>query len=563
MFYPVMPPVVIKSEKWLEDFFLIFFVDVNDAFFEKLYTIHPQNEQRLSQLFTLMQNKPFPIGCFTGAGISKPYDMPTWGEFMHDAAQQMGGTTLIEKSMSEWDFPQAAQILEDLDNVTFEKIIRATFSHRQIAPELLGIGAVLPFLPFQYLITTNFDNVLEAIYQLAGITIKPVIYGANPAFAKAAHEEALIPLLKIHGDYLHDRILTKTQYEHSYSAQSLLANHLVELFSSISFLFVGFSLQDEDIKIALKKAREKSPDIQHFVILPVNKDVQQQDAFFLDIGVTPIWYDVPHQNATKILGVLVHSLRPDLYLFRIALALKNRLLGDVALPYCQTLLQERPNCYASKMAYAICLANSIDYTKTDDVNYVHLAVGTVDRAIGTVSEFPEAYMIRGHLNYMRLFIDEAIADFTTALEQDIIYRGEVYAFRALCHLGGGQNMHAVRADSQSALDYMGQAGAENDLIVSLMFNIAFIDFMKGDKTAIKTLRGIIKKGFFNDKDMRAARILFRLTLAIATLLSLVGLLKPCLRLYIRIAKPQLRRGARFAKWIVQAGFLKFFIKKPK
>ena len=515
--------------------------------------MHPENHFRIYSLSELLKNQTNSIGCFAGAGVSIPYGMPTWNSFLENAELEIGGNGVIKEAMDNWDLPKAAQLLEDFNKSKFEEIITATFSHKKIESKLVGTGSIFPFLPFQYIVTTNFDYVIEGIYQISGHALKPVIYGANPKFAFSAKKEGLLPLLKIHGDYLNERILTTEQYKQSYSEESPLFNHLIELFSSISFIFIGFSFQDRKIKDALQKARKTNPSIQHFVILPLKaeNEIVAWEEEFSELGVLPIWYEGLHTQVEKLLGFLANLVNPDLDLWKIGFVLKWENDWEEVLPTCQNLLKVRPNCHATKKAYSYCLANSIDFGKIRDVNYVHQAIGRIDRAIGIVNEFPDAYVIRAWMNIFRYNIDWAIQDLTIAIEQNSSLKEQTRAMRGMYLMMFKRDMENARIDFYTAIENL--QDDEAGLKAYIKFFAAFIDLIKGDTSALQELKNALNSPDFqlDKKTLNGYKIAIRC----AEFLKKIGLLK--ILIYIGSKTGWISaKLISFHLWLGRAGLLK-------
>jgi tetratricopeptide (TPR) repeat protein len=553
MFYPVNPGFSVSKQQWLVEFFNNFSVPGESDFWEGLYAAHPQNKQRIEELLTLLHFKPHKTGAFTGAGISKPYAMPAWGEFLANAAETMGVSTLVQPLLSQWRYPEVAQVLEDLDGDVFEEIIRKTFSHHQIIPELLGPGAMLPFLPFDYLITTNFDNVLEAIFQLAGMTVKPVIYGANPKFAKAAHLEKMLPLLKIHGDYLHERILTQKQYEKSYSKDSELYKHLIELFSSVSFLFVGFSLTDVEIKSALKEA-SRINKIPHFVILSTKspENAIENDQLYVDNGVFPIWYTGGHWQVAKLLGFFVNYNRPDLNLSRLSDSLRREFAMEDTLKDCERLLFERPGCHASQLAFVNSLYNSANYAAPDNFDEVSELISRIDRALGRAPDFADAYALRAILNFQRYSINEVFHDLSKAIALRPESHGGIYAMRGMVSLQFRQNSREAKADFEHALKISN--GGDPELEKTVTLYLLSIALFNSEDDALDNFNNFIK----NDglpQDLKELKARLRLMLITLGGLKKIGLMNYLIRYQKKRMKKGAKTGLNWAVKLGRAGFL--------
>lgn len=492
--FPTLKEGILSTPEWLTSFFSKFMLGSDEI--NEIYKFHPQNEFRFHNIIHAFKNKNHSIGCFTGAGISIPYEFPSWGTFLKNASKEMGYFSEVKQDIEDFKFPEVAQKLEHFNSNLFEEIVKRTFSHSRIKRKLLGVGAFLPFIPFNYLITTNFDYVLEGIYDLAGLEIKPIIFGANAEYARAAVSENLLPLLKIHGEYLHDRILTKEQYDKYYYKDSTLNKQLIELFSTISFLFVGFSLQDENIRIALKEARKVNNSPRHYIILYAHDEQEalERDNYYLDLGVYPIWYLKNHEFAETILGNIGGFLGKTDEFLRISVGFThNHLIGTT--PLIEELIKERPRCHVYKMAYIYSLMD-LDWSKIYEPGYLNEAFSRMDRAIGITGNIAEAYYWKGVLNYQRYDIDKSILNFSIAIEHADLdeIKGIFFLQRGLTYLSLKCEPQKALQDFIESLNYL--SDKNNELVEAINFYILLIDTKIEKEKAERKFQEILNTNFF-------------------------------------------------------------------
>lgn len=557
---PILPKILQQPPAWVTDFYSKF--HVSKARFDAIYAVHPENERRFLTLANWLREKVFPIGCFAGAGISKPYNFPDWKEFLGQSAEKMGLAAEIAPLLEAYRFPEAAQLLEDSNPQAFEQIIRGRFSHRNIVPELRGVGACLPFLSFHYLITTNFDFVLEGIYQMAGMQLKPVFYGANPSFVRAAVTEDLVPLLKIHGEYLQQKVLTSREYEQFYAADAPLAGHLAELFSEMPFLFVGFSLQDEYIRRALAAARdaaERRP-IPHFALLHAQTEAEAlaRDAEFTELGVHPIWYLGPgHGMAETTLGTLAFMAWPNLDLWEVAEALET---GDLKFGRnaSERMVEARPQCHVSRMAYAYCLAGDVDWDeRLLDRDYLLRASSRISEAIGAIGNFAEGYALRAMMYQQMFHLDLAVEDLTKAIELDSSLKPMLLALRGTLRFMFLDGRNEARTDFAQALELLPPEAAEHSLPAWMRFYIAVIDMKNGQDGAVDRLRAVMDEPTFQTPENKSFRTQIK---------NLLWLARPLYRFsfFRKHIFNQLNfntRASGFAVWLGQSGIIHYFAKR--
>lgn len=130
---------------------------------------------------------------------------------------------------------------------------------------------LLPFLFKGPAITTNFDRVLENVYQDAGRRFDQVILPGRRELEK-----------KIHGDIGREMIeyrsiiFTERQYQDNYEEGSELVNRLSKWFSSSPLLFLGCSLEEDEYLELLNEIIRLEPGLGHFAIIGCQKDMADE-----------------------------------------------------------------------------------------------------------------------------------------------------------------------------------------------------------------------------------------------------------------------------------------------
>lgn len=170
-------------------------------------------------------------------------------------------------------------------------------------------------------ITTNFDRVLERVYETDGKAFveKVTGRGQTSAFFRAipAGERYL---LKLHGniDNATERVLSQNEYDAAYGNQGYvrmafpLPKLLKRLFTSYSFLFLGCSLSvDRTLLTFMRAAGDEGPDSlpHHYAILGSPTDVEKKrtmDQRIADAHITRLWYpEGEHEHVEQILEMLL------------------------------------------------------------------------------------------------------------------------------------------------------------------------------------------------------------------------------------------------------------------
>jgi len=128
-------------------------------------------------------------------------------------------------------------------------------------------------LPFDVVATTNFDFVLERAYAIAPRLFRPIM---NEDQLSVSGSSSHVDLLKIHGD-LHNPsrlVATEEDYDAFLLRYPLLATYLANILIRRSALFIGYSLDDPNLRQILQLLRERL-------------GVMQRQAYAITVGASP------------------------------------------------------------------------------------------------------------------------------------------------------------------------------------------------------------------------------------------------------------------------------------
>ncbi|WP_024304176.1 SIR2 family protein [Pseudogulbenkiania sp. MAI-1] len=268
------------------------------------------------------------IAPFVGAGLSKACDYPMWGEALRKIARKLDGLEVqdIEPLMAQYDYLQAAQVLHDAAADQVNHFIKTEF--RQRVESVRGPVLLLPELAKGCIVTTNFDSVIEAVFQEKKELLDGYMYGMQPGNAfvqRLLRGERCI--LKLHGDARQENtyVFTEKQYQVAYgeplSFQNQLPRALRQIFISHSLLFLGCSLEQDKtldlFKSVVDEAAFEIPD--HFALLSkpsTQQEKAQKESRLLKLKIRPLWYDTPAGED----GKPDHSLLEQILKLAIAVA---------------------------------------------------------------------------------------------------------------------------------------------------------------------------------------------------------------------------------------------------
>ena len=254
---------------------------------------------------------------FVGAGMSVSANLPSWTEYIlrlcRDANLDPGA--MKQRLTTTGDYEGAIQdILAVIGFAQFERDFHRDFA---VQDAIEGPVTLLPKLFNRCAITTNFDRVLEKVYEQEGSAFVDTVTGrghANAFYRAIPSGERY--LLKLHGKVGNaaERVLLKAEYEAAYGQEDdihfdfPLPKLLKRLYLSYSFLFLGCSLAtDRTLLTFMKVAQELGGDQlpHHYAVFECPADPKARqviDQRLAACHITPIWY--PEGEYGKVQEIL-------------------------------------------------------------------------------------------------------------------------------------------------------------------------------------------------------------------------------------------------------------------
>lgn len=271
-----------------------------------------RNEQRFEQLVECLSAQE--VVPFIGAGISVGGGFPTWANHLRQQGRTAGiPPERVEEWLAQGQYEEViAHIEQQHGRDAFAQEIRDVFSKRG---SIHGITLRISDLFSDTLITTNYDRLLEQVFDTGGASGVQVINGVT---AMALPDPGKVTIIKIHGDFKDPAhcILAKAQYDAAYGEAALdqhrpIPKMLGRYYTNNSLLFIGCSLRnDRTLQVfqATKVAAGDSLFPQHFAFEQAPGQVDAlvaRNSELLRLGITAIWY--PKGQHEKVEALLSHS----------------------------------------------------------------------------------------------------------------------------------------------------------------------------------------------------------------------------------------------------------------
>lgn len=255
---------------------------------------------------------------FVGAGLSCSTGFPLWRDFLLSLTADFAACRPeLEAHLNAARYEEAAQLMSDrMGNDIFDEAVQNTFCHRRRA--ISGPIQLLPQIFRRGVITTNFDYLLDLVYNDAGARFDSVLAGANLRDAPRRVGDHPHCLLRLHGeaDTAIGRILTQAEYEANYGDEGSYRELLRATINTTSLLFMGCSLSvDRTISALVElKAMAQVATPRHYAFLPLTPGIDRE-ARRVELGradIHPIWYP-PDNHDQSIEDLLITLIEGGLH----------------------------------------------------------------------------------------------------------------------------------------------------------------------------------------------------------------------------------------------------------
>lgn len=260
---------------------------------------------------------------FVGAGSSRKVGYPMWGGLLSElevAARKVDAAKVTEVEGVD-GLLRASTYKKVLGPDEYQRILRGTFAPR--TPPHDASHETLVAMPFRHIFTTNYDGVLQSAHHR--------VRGSVADSFDADEWDKLTDLwqrqsgigparsyVHLHGSIGRPEgiVLCKEDYDQRYYHEQRYKQFLRGFLTGPRFVFIGFSLSDDEFKYILRWAQAtwqpSSP--RHFAILPAPADADKQRVEAANLrglqGIEPVYFDNSSGDFTS-LWALIEKLRTD------------------------------------------------------------------------------------------------------------------------------------------------------------------------------------------------------------------------------------------------------------
>lgn len=184
------------------------------------------------------------MNAITPSGLQMP-DWEALGRGIAESLPDYQYTTALEALSAYAHEYSRAKLVEFLNGALLVDVAQPGSAHEAFCQ-----------LPFERVVTTNFDFLLEQAYSALSRYCLPLISEGQLAVGSV---QAGVRLLKLHGDLHHPArlVVTEEDYDSFLSRYPLLATHLSSLLIENTAFFIGYSLDDPDFRQIWQVVKER------------------------------------------------------------------------------------------------------------------------------------------------------------------------------------------------------------------------------------------------------------------------------------------------------------------
>jgi hypothetical protein len=265
-----------------------------------------------AKLFEVIKNES--LGIFVGAGLSKASGLPDWRGLLEELIREVeklpknliNSITDYKKLVKEQDTNKLLLLAEDLKTElakNYEDYLMERFNDTKLKPSV--VQEKLFNIKINFIITTNYDNLLERAYvRIKGDIPTTLTYTQSRGIAANLWNKNFF-ILKAHGDVktnVEEIILTELDYREVIYKERGYQSALQVLFSTNSILFLGTSFSDPELLLLLRFLHHSyhGGGPTHYILLNKTEVLATESKRYMhDFNMHTILYD-PHDNYIEV-----------------------------------------------------------------------------------------------------------------------------------------------------------------------------------------------------------------------------------------------------------------------
>lgn len=210
-------------------------------------------EKELKRIIDASQNNA--LSFFVGAGVSALSNAPTWKDLINSICEELGRKKKDDYSSDEYlQIPQMYYYSLGEKKSEYIKFVKEQLNLADLTPNDIH-HEMLELNPASF-ITTNYDTLIEDSALQHCQSYKAVSCDGN---VPKIYGDKFI--LKVHGDFINNNFVLKEEDYLNYSENFKLIETLTKsIFSTNTVVFIGYGLNDYNIKLILNWAKSLLKD---------------------------------------------------------------------------------------------------------------------------------------------------------------------------------------------------------------------------------------------------------------------------------------------------------------
>lgn len=218
---------------------------------------------------------------FIGAGVSANSTLPSWSDLIKKFAQGLG----MNRDLTSDDYLRIPQYYYNQRGMKeYYQKINGIFNVK-LTPNIIH-DRILELKP-KHIITTNYDNLIEQAIEKHFLFYDLVCEDLDLPYTSNGRL-----LIKMHGDLDKKNIVLKEDDYLNYSTNfKLIESYIKSIFVNNTVVFIGYSLQDYDLKLILKSLQGiLGEHFQKAYLIDSDEIIKStvEKEYFMNLGVNVI-----------------------------------------------------------------------------------------------------------------------------------------------------------------------------------------------------------------------------------------------------------------------------------